>query len=256
MQPIRPNAGLRTKYQRVLEEAVSEMDKSLRYWLTAAYRKEADRIALDASPAAILAAAFRKLARRWQRRFDKLAPELAEYFATAACDRSDAAMMAALRKAGFTVRFRMTAAQRDAVQAVIQENVSLIKSVASQHLAQVEGTVMRSIAAGRDLHTLAADLEKTHGVTKRRAAFIARDQNNKATAVLTRTRQIELGATQARWLHSAGGKTPRPEHVAFSGHLYDVRKGAYLEGKWVWPGSEPNCRCVSVPVFNLQKQVK
>ncbi len=92
-------------------------------------------------------------------------------------------------------------------------------------------------------------MEETYGVTKRRAAFIARDQNNKATAVFERTRHVEIGVTEAIWLHSAGGKVPRPEHVAFSGKKYDIRKGAYLEGKWTWPGVEINCRCVSKPVI-------
>ena len=43
---------------------------------------------------------------------------------------------------------------------------------------------------------------------------------------------IEAGITKARWLHSAGGKTPRPEHVAFSGKTYDIATGADVEGRW------------------------
>ena len=94
---------------------------------------------------------------------------------------------------------------RDALEATVAENVALIKSIGSQYLTAIEGHVMRSITVGRDLAPLARRLEFQYGVTRRRAALIARDQNNKATAVITRERQNELGI-KAIWLHSAGGK--------------------------------------------------
>lgn len=246
---VRPNAGLRADYHKRLDRAVDDMHRSVMYWLRAAYRANPPEIAQDASPARILRAAMRKLGRRWLRRFDELGPEIAAYFATAASERVDGALADMLRKKGFTVRFKTTAAQNDAYQAVIGQQVGLIKSVAQKYLSDIEGDVMRSVMAGRDLATLSKTLEKTYGVTKRRAALIARSQNNMATATLTRVRQNELGIKKAKWLHSAGGRVPRPEHVAFSGKLYDVDKGAFLEGKWTWPGMEINCRCVSVPVI-------
>jgi SPP1 gp7 family putative phage head morphogenesis protein len=226
------------------------MQRSLVYWLKAEYRKNPPAsIAQDATAAETLRRAFRKLGKRWLSNFDKLSDELAEYFAAASRDRVDGALRSMLRERGFTVKLQMSPGMRDAYQAVIGENVALIRSVAAKHLTDIEGDVMRSVAAGRDLGQLADAMEKTYGVTKRRAALIAKDQNNKATATLTRVRHLELGITKARWLHSAGGKTPRPEHVAFSGKTYDIAKGAFLEGVWTWPGMEINCRCVSVPVI-------
>lgn len=213
------------------------------------YRSNTPEMAKDASPAMELRRAMRKLRRRWLRRFDDGSQELAEWFAKDAADRSDRALAALLRKAGMSVKFTMTRAVNDANQAAIGENVGLIRSIPEQYLTQVEGHVMRSVQTGRDLGSLTRDLQESFGVTKRRAAFIARDQNNKATAVIVRARQKELGLTKAMWLHSAGGKHPRPEHVAMSGKMYDVEKGAFLEGKWTWPGHEINCRCVSRTVI-------
>lgn len=247
--PIRPSAAIRAAYQKRLDALIDEMQTSIVHWIAATYRANTPEIAQDESPARTLQSAMRKLGRRWQRRFDELAPKLADYFATAARDRVDTVLKDALRQAGFTVQLKLTAAQNDVLQATIGENVSLIKSIAQQHLKNIEGQVMRSVQTGRDLGTLAKELEHTYGVTKRRAAFIARSQNNIATAAITRTRQKEIGITQAKWKHSAGGRHPRPEHVAFSGQLYDIEKGAYLEGKWTWPGVEPNCRCVSISVI-------
>ena len=88
----------------------------------------------------------------------------------------------------------MTPALRDIRQATIGQQVSLIKSIPSQYFTNIEGLVMRSVQTGRDLGQLTNDLQEQFGVTHRRAAFIARDQNNKATASMTRGRQNELGS--------------------------------------------------------------
>ncbi len=249
LRAVRPSAAVRAGYEKRLDREIAMMQRSLVYWLKARYRRELPRMALDASPARELRDAIRKLSRRWQVKFDELAPKLAEHFARASMFRVDGELERMLRDHGFTVRFRMSRGMRNAYQATIEENVTLIKSIAAQHLKNVEGAVMRSVSTGRDLGTLSKELEETYGVTRRRAASIARSQNNMATATLTRTRQIEMGVTKAKWLHSAGGQKPRPEHVAFSGKTYDIAKGAYLEGKRTWPGKEINCRCVSVPII-------
>jgi uncharacterized protein with gpF-like domain len=64
----------------------------------------------------------------------------------------------------------------------------------SQYFTDVEGLVMRSVQTGRDLGQLTKDLQEQFGVTRRRAAFVARDQNNEATASMTRTRQTSRGS--------------------------------------------------------------
>jgi len=252
LRPVHPNAGLQAAYRRKLTALIDEMARSVECWLSAAYRANEPEIAQDESPAPALRAAMRRLARRWFRRFDVAAKELADYFATAVSDRSDAALKAILKKGGISVEFKMTKAQNDVLQATIGEQVGLIKSIPAQYLTSVEGLVMRSVQTGRDLGELTKALQKQHGVTKRRAAFIARDQNNKATASLTRARQVELGITEAIWVHSAGGKTPRPTHVKAGREQarYDVRKGWFdpHEQRHILPGELINCRCVARPV--------
>jgi uncharacterized protein with gpF-like domain len=251
LAPVRPNAGLTAAYNARLTRVLDEMHASLTYWLRAAYRANTPEMAQDKSPARALQDAFRRLARRWLSRFDKLAPEMAAWFAKGVADRSDAALRGSLKRAGFAVEFKLTKEVNDVFQGVLGEQVSLIKSIAQRHLSEVEGLVNRSVQQGRDLGYLAKELEDRYGVTKRRAAFIARDQNNKSTAVITRTRQQSLGIQTAQWVHSAGGRKPRPEHVkaGVDRLVYEVTKGAYLEGVWTWPGHEINCRCVSRSVI-------
>ena len=250
---VRPNAGLAARYRRQLDMMISQMDADITREIMAAYRSNPPEMASDASPAADLQSVIAGLGRKWLGRFSKLAPELAKYFAQAVGERSDYQLQAILKRGGFTVDFRISRQVNDILQAITHENVALIKSIASQHLTQVEGMVMRSVTAGRDLETLNRELRETFGVTKRRAALIARDQNNKATAVITRARQEELGIQTAQWMHSHAGKTPRPSHLKAGrdGVIYDVKQGWFDpdEQKWIWPGTLINCGCFSKPII-------
>jgi SPP1 gp7 family putative phage head morphogenesis protein len=251
LAPIRPNVGIEHSYARKLEREITAMQVATTTAIFNTWRENPPTLAMDASAAADLRTTMAKLGTTWRRRFSILANEMARYFATSAAQRVDASLRASLAKAGFAVKFSLTPAMHDALTATTAENVALIKSIPAEHLKNIEGDVFRSVQAGRDLGTLARTLTETYGVTKRRAALIARDQNNKATATITHTRQQELGIKQAKWLHSAGGKRPRPSHVANSGKLYDVATGWFDPdmGTWLRPGEAISCRCVSVSVI-------
>ena len=253
LRPIHPNAGIEALYRQRLIKLIECMDKSVAYWLRASYRKNEPKIAQDESPADALRRSIRKLTARWLRSFDRMAGELAEYFATAVKDRSDAALKKILKDGGWTVEWRMTPAMRDIRDATVHANVQLIKSIPREYLGQVEQIVMRSVQTGRDLGQVSTDLQERLGVSKRRAALIARDQNQKASAAFTRARQIEIGVDEAVWVHSGGGKVPRPSHVKAGRdkQRYNVREGWFdpHEKKYILPGTLINCRCVSRAVI-------
>jgi SPP1 gp7 family putative phage head morphogenesis protein len=246
LRPVHPNAGVEAELRRRILKMVDDMHRSVVHWVIAAYRADPPRMAAD-TPAGSMQDAIDDLVHRWQKKFDEGAAALADYFARDVLHRTDAGLKAALRKTGMTARFVMTPAQRDILDATIEQSVGLIKSIPQKYLGDVQGAVMRSVQTGRDLSTLSKELRKSYGITRRRAELIARDQNNKCTSAFTRARQKELGIKQAIWLHSGGGKEPRPSHLANNGKPYDVDKGWYdpAEKKWIFPGELINCRCVS-----------
>jgi SPP1 gp7 family putative phage head morphogenesis protein len=249
LRPVFPNAGIEADYRRRILRLVDEMAASVTYWLKARYRANEPKImAMDDLPASEMQDAVNEMTRQWRKRFSEGAPELAKYFATAAYRRSDKVLAKILKDAGFTVDFKLTPAMRDVLRATIEQNVGLIKSIPEQYLTQVQGAVLRSVTAGRDLGSLAKELQEHYGVTRRRAAFISRDQNNKATSAFDRVRQMEAGL-KATWRHSHAGKEPRPTHVAMDGKEYDPAKGMYDADpkvrRFIWPGELPRCRCFS-----------
>lgn len=252
LKPVHPSAVIREQYAARLTREIDDMQRSLVYWITAQWRKQNPlALAQDASPAREMKKLLRKRGRLWRTKFRELAPKLAKHFADKSRARVDREMHRMLRDHGFTVRFRMTREMNDVVQAAVADNVTLISSVASEHMDRLEGIVMRSMQQGRDLQTMTAELQDALGIARRRAETIARNQANQANAVMVKTRQTELGITKAIWQHSSGGKHPRKEHIAFSGSEYEIAKGHdFHNGEGVvWPGTAINCRCISIPIL-------
>jgi SPP1 gp7 family putative phage head morphogenesis protein len=254
---VHANRGIESKYRKALQRMIAEMHGSVEYWLTAAYRKDPPRMAAlveqaqDASPSAKIKSIIDELARRWKKRFDEWAPKIAESYLRGMFKTTDSAMRQSLKDAGWAVEFKMTPAVRDAFNASLEENVGLIKSIPEQYLQQVEGVVMRSYSNGRDLESMVKDLKQLYPGASNRAVLIARDQSNKANAIVTRTRQMELGLTEAIWMHSHAGKNPRPDHVAANGKRYKIAEGCLISGEYIQPGFAVNCRCTSRPVLPI-----
>jgi SPP1 gp7 family putative phage head morphogenesis protein len=265
IRAIHANAGLHAWYFAELDKAVSRMQAEVSAKVLAAYGQvEPTEYAADAAarnPSLLLRAALRKWGGLWVSRFDKLSLDLSQQFARKSFGMTQTAMRAALKDAGFTVKFAPTPGAAAAYQAVVAEQVNLIKSIPAQYLKDVESKVWNSVMKGGDMHALSKDLRQTYGVTRERAALIARDQNAKAKAIIERTRRQELGITHAIWQHSAGGKVPRATHVAMSGKPYPIAQGMWdsAQNAYVLPGELINCRCTSravIPAFETVEQAR
>lgn len=268
LPPLRANAGIEAAMRLRLDKAICAMHNSVVHWLAAAYKQNTPAMAQDAVASVALRGVMRALAKRWLKRFEDLAPEMAAHFAKSINDRTDGALTNMLKKHGMAVNFTMSKEMRDVMQASVGEQVALIKSIPQKYFTDIEVAVMQSAAQGRDLQSLlqtigdkvdlarigrgvrAGESSKSYiARTRRRAELIARDQNNKMTANFTRVRQQSIGIVEAVWMHSSAGKEPRPEHLKWGRDKkrYKVSEGMWSEkeGKYVFPGSEINCRCTS-----------
>jgi uncharacterized protein with gpF-like domain len=261
VRPVHANAGVEAWYRAELERLVLRMHNDVSTAVIGVYAMHAqppvEGVAHDTkNPSILLRRALEKWGGLWTRKLDKLSLSLSRQFARKNFNVTQTAMKAAFREAGFTVTFKPTEASVRAYHAVAAEQVNLIKSIPAEYLKAVESNVWTSVMSGGDLHSLSRDIQKNYNVTARRAAFIARDQNNKATGTIEKVRQQELGIVEAYWQHSGGGKEPRPTHLAADGKRYKIARGMWDpdangkgKGAFVQPGELINCRCTNRPIL-------
>lgn len=262
LQPVRPSAAEKDWYCGQLQALITAMHESVMYWVKIAWKKAGlahdgfplpppDMI-FDKSPAKILEEQMNKLGDQWQTTFDQQSKKIAQGFADKTLRHHDLAFKESLRKAGISVKMQLTPEIVDALDASIFENVSLIKSIPQKYFADVAGKVARSVMAGRSLKELTSELQQVYNLTHSRAALIARDQNNKATAVIHKTRQKQVGIKKAVWVHSGASMHPREEHEEWGaeGAQYDIEQGMYsdVDDEYVWPGTPINCGCTCMSI--------
>lgn len=247
LKAVTDSAAVSAWYRMRLQRLVREMARSMLLHVRAAWKRADPDIAADESPTVTLKRALSKWGTRWTRRLNLASKALAKEFAERSGRDYDERLQKILRDAGWTVEFRPTERMKEAYRTVIAEQVNLIRSIPAKFLKDVESTVWTGVMRGGDMEHISKQIQHNYGVSYRRAAFIARDQESKARAVMERARRVELGIKQAVWRHSHAGKTPRPSHVRMDGKAYDIEKGMWDPdvGRFVMPGELPNCRCSS-----------
>lgn len=256
LRPVRPSAAITAEYDAKLVRMIREMQDSVTWFLKASYRKQEPRImAEDESPADALRRTMKELAARWIKKFDQASVRLAEWFTQSVEKRSTTQLKKILKDGGIAVDFQMSPAMRDIMDATVNQNVSLIRSIGSQYFTEVEGMVMRSVQTGRDMGQLSKDLQARFGITKRRAELISRTQNEMATAAFNKARMLEAGIEFAEWRHSSAGREPRKTHVQAGKEKarFAVKDGWFdpdpKVNRRVQPGELINCRCYMRPVI-------
>lgn len=149
----------------------------------------------------------------------------------------------------------------DAIEAEVRSTLQGVSEMGASKLAPAYNAALQSVRAGRDLKVL-CDVLVNLGLTRQRASEVAMLVNNQATSLMDRERQGSLGITEAVWLHSGAPcmtnrKTPSPEdrkrsadHLTANGKRYAVAEGMLMNGRRVWPGQEPGCKCISKPVIS------
>lgn len=253
------NAGNIRWYQKELLRTIREMNDDVKRQVVEIIRDnplaEDSKLAMDANPVKLVRNALRMLAKKWTERFVKQSIPVSDELAEKTVKAVDRGLLASARRDGMTIQMQWTDAMLQKQEAIIAENVALIRSIPEKYFTEVESMVFRSIAKGGDRKQLADEIErefgKRHGITRRRAEFIARDQVRKATSALSNARQQAAGIRKGIWIHSGGGNEPRKKHVHANGQEFYLDKGLPIgdKGQYVLPGEEPNCGCVWKPVL-------
>ena len=143
------------------------------------------------------------------------------------------------------------------MQAVVSENLALIKSIPEHVLKDMQITLSQGIISGNQKE-LIKSLKRIKGVSRDRAVFIARDQVHKAVESFKQVQNTALGIEYYEWLTAddervsdgIGGHKQNNHRIFKYGSneaiiSHSTKRGFYY-GK---PGDRPNCRCIAVGVI-------
>lgn len=285
---VRASAAIKEWYYKKLMSLIDEMNASVKWWLGARYKEnekeiiasdikswsKAERVSAERhfkargskglgtatecptslafdSAAGDIEDELKKLMRRWRKRFDDVSKDIAKDFVKKSTAHSTNNLKALLKKAGWTTNLKLSRHAHDKLKALMLENINLIKSIENKYFDELITITMESITRGRDLAYLSEQIAKRYKVSKDRAMLIARDQNNKATSIITHIEYEELGIKEAIWKHNPGSKEPRHTHIEADNKVYDINKGLWFKDKGlhIFPGQEINCGCTSEPII-------
>lgn len=151
----------------------------------------------------------------------------------------------------------------DFIREFIRKNVALIQSVAQGQLARMEATVARATAGQVRVETLRDEIMGTFGVSRARAALIARDQTLKSNSDLSQLRQQQVGVREYIWTTSRdervrgnpSGKWAKSQSNHF---ILDGSRQSWLvapvtnpvTGARNHPGQDYQCRCTATPIVD------
>jgi uncharacterized protein with gpF-like domain len=151
-----------------------------------------------------------------------------------------------LRKVGLSRPFKPTSAAIKAYGAVIAEKVALIDRLPPKYRQETYELVWSYVMKGYDASGLARELSNRLGMAPDRAKVIARSQCNMARAVIENAERMDKGIREAVWHYET--RCGIRGHRALIGRRYVLAQGASLDGKRLWPGSEPSCYCSSIDI--------
>jgi SPP1 gp7 family putative phage head morphogenesis protein len=140
-------------------------------------------------------------------------------------------------------------------------NAELIRSVPERIAQQITNQAQRMVEEGRRPEEIQRELKviaPRH--TKAHARLIARTEIGKAETELTRVRAENIGIEWTVW-QTSDDQRVRPSHKNLNGVILrfdDPPDPDRLIGKRstlgaALPGAQPNCRCVSLPLIDLDE---
>lgn len=198
---------------------------------------------------------IRRFIQRMARSFGDISG-LAARLSQAAVARSlgsvDGKLSAAIKKSiGIDIRGFLTGSGpiQDVVRMYTKANLDLIKSIPEQYFEKLEKALVKNMESGARFEKLISEVERIGGVTESRAALIARDQTSKMNGAFNEVRQRSLGIESYEW-QTSGDERVRDEHVENDGKVFRWDSPP----KTGHPGEDIQCRCVAIPIFNLDQE--
>lgn len=224
-------------------------------------QKQSEKITMDASISSQSKILLNVLQRKFSRLFNEKSKYLSDKMVNDITKISKSNLHSSLKKLSGGLSLKtgvITESVKDVSNAIIAENVSLIKTIPQEYFKNITGAVMRSITTGAGIADLIPEINKYSKSTQRNAELMALDQTRKAYNSINKQRMMNVGVKQFEWVHSSGSIHPRQSHLAIDGHIFSFENlekeqaalGVPEDDRGI-PGHPINCRCKMNPVIDM-----
>lgn len=280
-KPLEYPASASIRYQKEVNKLINRMNKDVRNELKKLFssgaskeyfvKDHADSYATDSSIASQSRIVTNQLIKKWDKIFKEESKNITKSMLYDVEKSSDKALQTSLKELSGGLSINMNIVNDDVkeiVKASFNANVKLIKSIEERYFDQIVGAVDRSIMTGgglKDLIPAINDaLKDQKRIAKNRAKNIALDQTRKAYNSINMARMESVGIDKFEWIHSGGGKEPRPHHLkkwpeGLNGGIFSFNDLPIIDektGQRGKPGDAVNCKCRMRPVIDYENGQK
>ncbi len=149
----------------------------------------------------------------------------------------------------------------EALRRWVDENVLLIKSIPAETLGDMQQIILDGFTHGMPIKEVQSAIQERYSTAKSKATLLARDQVSSLNAKISHRQQTDAGCGRYRWSDSRDRRV-RDCHKELNGKSfswddppemwYNTKKhGKVMTGRRCHPGEDICCRCVAIPIFDI-----
>lgn len=140
-----------------------------------------------------------------------------------------------------------------ALEVWTRQNVDLIKTIPSESLGRMRDIVLDGYRNGKTTTNIVKEILREYSMTRRHAQLIARDQIAKLNGEIAQKQQQDAGVEEYEWSDSRDERV-RTRHHDLNGKRFRWDDPPVVDertGRRCHPGGDYQCRCVALPVFDI-----
>lgn len=163
---------------------------------------------------------------------------------------------------------KLTKEQAKIISDDYETNLQLdIKTFTEKEILELRQKIKKSVFAGNRYESAVRTIEKSYGVTERKAKFLARQETSLLMTKYKQTRYEDAGVNEYKWgcVHRAHDQNPKkhtPGNVRYSHGLLENKIFAWNNppitsnpgepARRNNPGQDYNCRCFARPIVRVR----
>ena len=159
---------------------------------------------------------------------------------------------------GLTVSTDLTPEGLNRISQEYTNNLDLyIQKFTDQQIKKLRADVQESTFAGNRYESMIKSIEKSYGVTQRKAKFLARQETGILMSKFKKERYQSAGVNEYKWGCVSGSPNHpvRPMHKELEGKVFSWDQPPITDdlGNRNNPGEDYNCRCFARPIVNFDE---